>query len=340
VVLYDLRNSQLYNALVHRAKVLEGVLGCVGSGNEVMFSPSSAAEHRLDQQDPAPPPEPPRRLASRGGLHSQRMPGYDKLFRVKINHGTALAIIYSALLAAWLFPIVKAGGIIAGHELQQYFSEDWSLTSGNGLTTSVAALLVAAAAAVRFFRKLKGKDQPRTSTSLGYREPVKQDWELDFKPAVEQREKAAAVAAAAVPALISLLRDNNLEVRVNAAEALGRIGPAAAKAVPPLTTALNAPQVRVHAAEALGRIGPVAAERPAVVKAVWAPIIAVWAPIIALYDAAAGVCARAAETLGRIGPAAIPALISALGDAREEVRGSATKALERIQSAAPAVNSA
>jgi len=41
VVLYDLRNSQLYNALVHRAKLLERVLGCVGSGHESIHAPGS-----------------------------------------------------------------------------------------------------------------------------------------------------------------------------------------------------------------------------------------------------------------------------------------------------------
>src|SRR5712691_4946195 len=32
IVLYDLRNSELYNALVHRAKVLEELMGCMRIG--------------------------------------------------------------------------------------------------------------------------------------------------------------------------------------------------------------------------------------------------------------------------------------------------------------------
>src|ERR1700731_3105450 len=59
------------------------------------------------------------------------------------------------------------------------------------------------------------------------------------------------------PALTEALRDTGLGVRGSAAEALGKIGPAA---VPLLTEALRDADsgVRVHAAAALGEIGPAA----------------------------------------------------------------------------------
>ena len=61
-----------------------------------------------------------------------------------------------------------------------------------------------------------------------------------------------------MPALITALGDADEGVRRSAAEALGRIGPAAAEAVPALITALGDAdaEVRRSAAEALGRIGP------------------------------------------------------------------------------------
>ncbi len=63
----------------------------------------------------------------------------------------------------------------------------------------------------------------------------------------------------AMPELIEALGDPYDDVRLNAAEALGKIGPAAKQAVPALIETLGDPEhnVRVNAAEALGKIGRV-----------------------------------------------------------------------------------
>jgi HEAT repeat protein len=65
-----------------------------------------------------------------------------------------------------------------------------------------------------------------------------------------------------VPALITALRNQDKEIRRNAAQALGQIGPTAKEAVHALITALQDedPNVRRLAASALGRIGPTAKE--------------------------------------------------------------------------------
>jgi HEAT repeat protein len=59
-----------------------------------------------------------------------------------------------------------------------------------------------------------------------------------------------------VPSMISLLKDDDLEMRRGAAWILGKVGPEAKDAVPALTEALNDsnPAVRTKAAEALKKI--------------------------------------------------------------------------------------
>ena len=72
------------------------------------------------------------------------------------------------------------------------------------------------------------------------------------------------------------LQDPDVEVRSRAAEALGKIGPEAAAAVPALTTALQDPDVdvRMEAAWALGCIGPeAAAAAPALSNALQDPVV-------------------------------------------------------------------
>jgi HEAT repeat protein len=66
----------------------------------------------------------------------------------------------------------------------------------------------------------------------------------------------------AVPALVGALTDPEVNVRIQAARALARLGPPAKDAVPALTKALDDPDigVRQNAARALGQIGPDAKE--------------------------------------------------------------------------------
>src|SRR5262249_55674712 len=68
-----------------------------------------------------------------------------------------------------------------------------------------------------------------------------------------------AAGKGAIPALIQALWDEHWGVRSSAAEALGRMGPAAAPATPALIALLESPEedwVHSAAAEALGQIGP------------------------------------------------------------------------------------
>jgi CubicO group peptidase (beta-lactamase class C family) len=162
----------------------------------------------------------------------------------------------------------------------------------------------------------------------------------------------------AVPALVAALADTDARVREDAAQALGRIGPAARDAIDPLVATFSGtdPYVAGAAAIALARIGAEAV--PALLRALtdadasvrWSAAItlgrlgdaareAAPALAIALGDASENVRSCSATALGTIGPhavAAVPALTEALHDRDEDVRRAARLALARIAPASRA----
>ncbi|MFQ5795664.1 MAG: HEAT repeat domain-containing protein [Candidatus Bipolaricaulia bacterium] len=79
--------------------------------------------------------------------------------------------------------------------------------------------------------------------------------------------KLVKIGPAAVPTLIKVLQDKDVDVRQEAAEALGKIGPDARDAVPALVEALRDEDwsVRQFSAWALRKIGPDAV--PALIEA-------------------------------------------------------------------------
>ncbi len=126
-------------------------------------------------------------------------------------------------------------------------------------------------------------------------------------------------AEKAVPALIVALKDEAENVRRSAARALGMIGEKADEAVPALIEALKDEERRVRfaAARALGMISEKAE------KAV--PVL-----IVALKDEAENVRRSATRALGMIGEKSVPALIEALKDEDEKVRKGVAQALGMI----------
>ena len=171
---------------------------------------------------------------------------------------------------------------------------------------------------------------------------------------------AGAPAASAVPGLVKVLADveNQEYVRGGAAWALGRIGPAAAGAVGPLTTALDSKleSVRRHAAEALGRIGTAAvAAVPKLIERLRDedPVVRIHAAealwqiarhekalptlVAALHHDADAASYDAAMALGELGPDAQPALpdlVQALSHADADTARAAALALGRVGPAA------
>ena len=82
MTLYDQRNSELYNALIHRAKHLEEEFG-------VPSTPGGLKKTQL------------------GGQFRER-PDKQRRFVFKAGHDLGLALIYGPLLGAWLFPLAYA----------------------------------------------------------------------------------------------------------------------------------------------------------------------------------------------------------------------------------------
>jgi HEAT repeat protein len=139
-------------------------------------------------------------------------------------------------------------------------------------------------------------------------------------------------ASATVPALLKLAeKDADPVIRVEAAKAVASIDPQNKAAIPMLVEALKhkSAKVRKQAAECLGDLGPGAKS-------------AIAALVQAISDSDPTVSWAAIDALGQIGPgaeSAVPALVEALKDA--STRGAAVDALGQIgrkaQAASPAL---
>lgn len=125
VAAYDQRNSELYNGLLHRLKYLEH---CFNSER----SPGAL------------------RKASFGGQFVERPPRGRVLFwKFEIGHDRGLALIYGAVLGAWVFPAVLAILRLA------------SLPADSSVAIASLASVVIAGLFVREFLRLDNADRTR-----------------------------------------------------------------------------------------------------------------------------------------------------------------------------------
>jgi len=92
ITLYDLRNSELYNALIHRAKHLETQLNLQGSPGGL-------------------------KISTLGGQFNER-PHQGRRFILRAGHDLSLALIYGPLLGAWLFPVLYSALRLGGGGIQ------------------------------------------------------------------------------------------------------------------------------------------------------------------------------------------------------------------------------
>jgi len=140
----------------------------------------------------------------------------------------------------------------------------------------------------------------------------KEDKQMYVRRKVE--EALAAIGAPAMPHLLEMLNDEDIDVRTKAVETLGVIGDtsAAAPLIELLSDKSKEVKIRSVAIEALGNLGPVALE----------PLVE------ALTDLNVAIRRRAATALGKVGdPAAVGPLIEALRDKDVYVKDNAALAL-------------
>jgi hypothetical protein len=162
VVLYDLRNSQLYNAHMHRAKVLEKVLKCVSTGKERLWpTPSTGGGKTYWRSGSSEELE-------TGGVHTQRAKALGSILGQRIGHASALSLVYGVALGAWIFPIVR--GLGAGFWTT---IDGPKLTHGNGAATCVVAFLAAVISAIYFRARINAVD--RGSWAEEYEDKIAQE---------------------------------------------------------------------------------------------------------------------------------------------------------------------
>jgi HEAT repeat protein len=138
-------------------------------------------------------------------------------------------------------------------------------------------------------------------------------------PRASATKAIARLGADAVPPLLTVLADNNLAGRVEAARALGLIGPAAKEAIEPLKKRLMAAgdkesELAKAAGQALGNIGPAAV--PALSEALRAP-----------HEQGRK---HAVEALGKIGGPAVQVLMAAARANDADLRREAVVQLARL----------
>lgn len=103
ILLYELRNSELYNAAVYRARVLEGKLGLTAA---VATRERRFLDRGVEQHEPWP---------EHGGVFTERpyvpRPG-ERGFRLfgllAVKHDRALALVYGAAMGGWSYLLVHA----------------------------------------------------------------------------------------------------------------------------------------------------------------------------------------------------------------------------------------
>jgi hypothetical protein len=108
ITVYELRNSQLYEAASHRAKVLETHLGVVRAA-----SLSERAGGVFNEREPYVNGDMWKKLSptERADLRKKREAPLMRFWFVKVKHDHGLALIYGAALGGWVYLV--ADGVLS-----------------------------------------------------------------------------------------------------------------------------------------------------------------------------------------------------------------------------------
>ena len=127
--------------------------------------------------------------------------------------------------------------------------------------------------------------------------------------------------ALGVAGLVELLDDENPASRLSAIDELGKMGAAAATAVPALMERLTDADLQMQVIAAIGKVGPLAV--PAVTRLIELAKAGPLQTRVASFAALAGI--------GREGSAALPVIYAALKDGEGDVRAAAVSSLAAIE---------
>jgi HEAT repeat protein len=183
----------------------------------------------------------------------------------------------------------------------------------------------------RLWRRLEAEQPHRVpdrawrNLAWAAREGLRECTEIVHQGAALALGRVGPAAAPAVPVLVQALSDESHLVRLAAARALGEIGPGARAALPPLAAALvnGTPPLRKAAAEALPRIDED-----------WRGGGEVLPALVARLKEDGPRAVEASEALALIGAEAAPVLARALASEDRTVREAAARTLGRIGPAA------
>jgi hypothetical protein len=120
IVIYDQRNSELYNCLVHRLRYLE-------TRFDSPISPGA------------------RRKAAFGGQFIERAPRSKMMLWFEVGHDLGLALIYGSILGAWVFPFSLAAVRLVAH-IPHFEPIQKGMWLGYDMFSMLVALLVSVSA--------------------------------------------------------------------------------------------------------------------------------------------------------------------------------------------------
>ncbi len=128
ITFYDLRNSQLYNRLIDRARFIE----------KRLMLPAN--------------PNVPKSSKYKGGQFLERPQREKRLLFIKFGHDTGLALIYAPTLGAWFFPATLSILTLSGYDIETALTSAYT-------TTSIATILFLEEflRIDGFWRRIKGK---------------------------------------------------------------------------------------------------------------------------------------------------------------------------------------
>lgn len=136
IIFYDIRNTQFYDAAIHRAKWLEALL-------ELPV---------VTELEPVPIEQQKESQASIGGLFNERPRQKLKFFRmIDIWHDRGLGLVYGSALGGWVYIICNASFALTGY-------------ADSRIAMAIAA--IAGILCAREYQRLSGLNKPKPHEKL------------------------------------------------------------------------------------------------------------------------------------------------------------------------------